>query len=256
MSEQISTSVDGRILHVWINRPEKKNALTVAMYAALRDALRRAEADCDIRVTVISGSETVFSAGNDIVDFLQAPAMDEHSPVFQFLHTLVDAQKPIVAAVNGAAVGIGTTMLLHCDLVYAGRSARFHLPFVNLGLVPEAGSSLLLPLSLGHRHAAALLMLGDPFDAETAREVGIVNAVVADGDVLGLAMDAAHQLAAKPPAALRQTKQLMKQHTTAMLRTAITGEAELFRARLASPEAAEAFTAFMERRKPDFSKFV
>ncbi len=255
MSDQILTTLEDRILRITINRPEKKNALTVAMYGALTEALRRGESDPAVRALVISGGPAIFSAGNDIADFMQWPPTDDDSPVFQFLRTLVGAQKPLVAGVEGVAVGIGVTLLLHCDLVYAGRSARFHLPFVNLGLVPEAGSSLLLPMSLGHRRAAALLMLGNPFDATTAQEAGIVNSIVADGESLAAGLDAARQLAAKPPAALRQTKLLMKQHTAALLNDAIRAEALAFRARLTSPEADEAFAAFLERRKPDFSKF-
>lgn len=255
MSDNIITAIEERILRIQINRPEKKNALTVAMYQALTEALRQGESDPTVRALILTGAPSVFSAGNDIADFMQWPPNDDSSPVFQFLHTLVGAQKPLVAAVEGVAVGIGVTMLLHCDLVYAGRSARFHLPFVNLGLVPEAGSSLLLPLSLGQRRAAALLMLGDPFDAAAAQEAGIVNQVVDDGMSLAAALDAARRFAAKPPAALRQTKQLMKQHTAALLHEAIRAEALAFRERLASPEAGEAFAAFMERRRPDFSRF-
>jgi enoyl-CoA hydratase/carnithine racemase len=255
MSNLILTTLEERILRIQINRPEKKNALTVAMYGALTDALRSGESDPTVRAVVISGAGGVFSAGNDIADFMQWPPVTDDSPVFQFLRTLVGAQKPLLAAVEGVAVGIGVTMLLHCDLIYAGRSARFQLPFVNLGLVPEAGSSLLLPVALGQRRAAALLMLGDPFDATTAQEAGIVNRVVGDGESLPVALETARQLAARPPAALRQTKWLMKRHTAALLDEAIRIEAQAFRERLSSPEANEAFTAFMERRKPDFSRF-
>jgi enoyl-CoA hydratase/carnithine racemase len=255
MPDHVLVSVEERICRIQLHRPEKKNALTGAMYAALAGALAAAEADPAVRALLVSGTESVFSAGNDIADFAGGFSMDEDSPVVRFLDALTGAQKPIVAAVNGPAVGIGTTMLLHCDLVYAGRSARFQLPFVNLGLVPEAGSSYILPQMLGHARAAELLMLGEPFDAETARACGIVNAVVDDGETLPRALAAAQSLAAKPPAALRLTKQMLKQAGGDALRRAIRAEAEQFRARLATPEAAEAVRAFMERRKPDFSRF-
>lgn len=255
MSDTVQVAIEDAIAHIQINRPEKKNALTIAMYAALADALRRAESDDSVRVVLFSGAESAFCAGNDLSDFLQAPPIDESSPAFQFLHVLASAQKPLVAAVRGVAIGIGVTMLLHCDLVYAGRGARFQLPFVNLGLVPEAGSSLLLPQMLGHRGAAALLMLGDAFDADAAHAAGIVNAVVPDGEVLPIAQVAAHALAAKAPEALRLTKQLMKSHNQPALNTAMTTEARIFSQRLTSAEATEAFQAFFERRKPDFSQF-
>jgi enoyl-CoA hydratase/carnithine racemase len=256
MPDNVLVAVEERICRIQMHRPEKKNALTAAMYAALADAVLAAGADPAVRVLLIAGTESVFSAGNDIADFAGGFSMDEGSPVVRFLDALVGAAKPIVAAVNGPAIGIGTTMLLHCDLAYAGRSARFQLPFVNLGLVPEAGSSYLLPRMVGHARAAELLMLGEPFDAETARACGIVNAVVDDAEALPRALAAAHALAAKPPAALRLTKQMLKQAGGDTLRQVIRAEAEQFRARLAAPEAAEAFQAFMERRKPDFSRFA
>ena len=255
MSELILVSVEERILRIQINRAEKKNALTQAMYASLAQALEEGEANPDVRAVLIMGSGGVFSAGNDISDFLTAFSMDESSPVLRFLHALAGAQKPIVAAVQGPAIGICTTLLLHCDLVFAGRGAKFQLPFVNLGLVPEAGSSLILPALLGQRGAAALLLLGDSFDAETAQRAGIVNTVVADGDVVETALAAARTLSAKPPAALRLTKQLMKRWSADGVREAVGHEAALFAQQLRSPEAAEALQAFMERRKPDFSRF-
>lgn len=255
MSDLVLVSAVDRILRIQINRPEKKNALTQAMYAAMAQALADADADAGVRAILFLGSGGIFSAGNDIADFLSAFAMDESSPVLRFLHALAGAQKPIVAAVQGPAIGIGTTMLLHCDLVYAGRGARFQLPFVNLGLVPEAGSSLILPALAGYHGAAALLLLGEPFDADTALRAGIVNAVVADGDVVETALAAAQTLCQKPPAALRLTKQLMKRWTAAAVREAMMAEAALFVDQLRSPEAAEAVQSFMERRQPDFSRF-
>jgi enoyl-CoA hydratase/carnithine racemase len=255
MSESIQVRGDGQILHLQINRPEKKNALTQAMYAEMADGLARAQDDRAVRVVLLSGTESVFSAGNDISDFLTAFSMDAQSPVVRFLTLLAHFPKPVVAAVNGPAIGIGTTMLLHCDLVYSGRGARFQLPFVNLGLVPEAASSLILPATLGHRRAAALLMLGEPFDAETALALGIVNGVVEDEAVLASALRAATALAEKPPAALRLTKSLMRQWQLEGIEHALAVESGLFAQQLKGPEAQEALKAFMERRKPDFSSF-
>ncbi|MFN8444041.1 MAG: enoyl-CoA hydratase [Caldilineaceae bacterium] len=255
MSQQIIVSQSNRILQIQINRPEKRNALTQEMYSAMNDAIAKAESDSDTRVILFRGHESAFTAGNDILDFVQSPPAGEDSPVFRFLRAISTAKKPLVAAVNGVAVGIGTTLLLHCDLVYAGQSARFQLPFVNLGLVPEAGSSWILPQMVGQRRAAELLLLGDAFDATTAHSLGIVNKVIADGDVLSCALSAAEQLAAKPPSALRLSKQLMKQHSDATLQAIIGEEGRLFAEQLLSEEAAEALQAFLEKRKPDFSRF-
>jgi enoyl-CoA hydratase/carnithine racemase len=255
-SENILVSDEGRVRIIRMNRPAKKNALTQAMYSALVDALSAADADEQVRVLLLTGTEMVFSAGNDIGDFATNFSLDDSSPVSRFLHGLVAARKPIVAAVNGPAVGIGTTMLLHCDLVYCGRGARFQLPFVNLGLVPEGGSSLILTAMLGNRRAAELLLLGDPFDAEKAREYAIVNAVLADGEVYPHALEVAQALAAKPPKALRLSKQLLKRWSDEEVRAALRAEAEHFAERLHGAEAAEAMSAFMERRKPDFSRFA
>ncbi len=254
-SENVIVSDAGRVRMIRIHRPEKKNALTQAMYASLADAIAQAESDAQVRVLLLTGTDELFSAGNDIADFASNFTLDESSPVSRFLRGLATAAKPVVAAVNGPAIGIGTTMLLHCDLVYCGRDARFQLPFVNLGVVPEGGSSLILPAIMGHRQAAELLLLGDPFDAETARASGIVNAIVADGEVLPHALAVAQALAAKPPAALRSSKQLMKRWSADAVRSAMDEEATLFAQLLHSPEAAEAMQAFMERRKPDFSRF-
>src|SRR6266704_3336510 len=183
MADQVSVEVTDRILSVRMDRPEKKNALTRAMYIAMTEALRQAEANSAVRVIFITGTGDSFTAGNDLVDFANA-APGETSPAIAFLQTLAGAQKPVVAAVNGTAIGIGTTMLLHCDLVYAASSARFQLPFVNLGLCPEAASSFILPRMMGHHRAAELLFLGGPFDAGMARDFGIVNEVYADQELL------------------------------------------------------------------------
>lgn len=255
MTDQILTSIDDGVMTIRINRPEKKNALTVAMYGALADAMQSAATDDAVRVALIAGAPGAFSAGNDIMDFMENPPFDANSPVAAFLLAIVSAPKPVVAAVNGVAVGVGATMLLHCDLVYAGESARFHLPFVNLALVPEAGSSYLLPRMAGHQRAAELLMLGNPFDAQTAHEIGFVNEVVGDDAVESRALAVARELAAKPPAALRLTKALLKRGAAEKLEETIYHEMGQFSSLLRSPEAAEAFTAFMERRKPDYSRF-
>jgi enoyl-CoA hydratase/carnithine racemase len=229
-----------------IDRPEKKNAITAAMYTALADGLSAAAADDDVAVVVIAGQGATFTAGNDLRDFMEHPPAGVDAPVFRFLETVVGFDKPLVAAVRGAAIGIGTTMLLHCDLVYAGTSARFHLPFVDLGLVPEAASSLLLPRLAGHQRAAQLLMLGEPFDAAMAATIGLVNAVVPDGDVVEYAMARAHALAAKPRAAVRETKRLMRADRGAVM-DAMRREAASFVAALRSPDAAAAFRAFLTR---------
>lgn len=254
MTNHILTDTKDHILTLTLNRPEKKNALTRAMYAALADAINRANNDPDVRVLLITGSGDSFTSGNDIMDFLHQPPTDETTPVTHFLQAIATGQKCLVAAVNGLAIGVGTTMLLHCDLVYAAASARLQLPFVNLGVVPEAGSTYLLPRLMGHQRAAELLLLGETFSAAKGQQVGIINEVVADEALLPHAWGAAQKLAAKPPAALRMAKALMKQNGRLTLQ-AMHQESQQFRDRLQSPEAIEAFTAFLERRPPDFSQF-
>ena len=238
------------------NRPGKKNALNNEMYAAVVEAFRRADDDEGIRVIMITGTQECFTSGNDLAEFLASQRAGEPSPVMLFLAAISEARKPVVAAVQGNAVGVGVTMLLHCDLVFAGRSALFQMPFVNLGLCPEAGSTLLLPLLMGHQRAAELLLLGGPFPAEAAREAGIVNAVLPDDEVIEMSMAKARQLANQPPAAVRLAKSLLKREYAASLRETIAYEGKHFRDLLKSPEAMEAFTAFMEKRKPDFSKCI
>jgi enoyl-CoA hydratase/carnithine racemase len=241
---------DGALLRLQINRPEKKNALTGAMYASLAEGLRSADDDHDVRVALIHAAGEAFTAGNDLRDFLEHPPQGPESPVFQFMTALAGLQKPVVAAVQGPAVGIGTTMLFHCELVYAAQGARFHMPFVDLGLVPEFGSSLLVPALAGYRRACEYLLLGRPFDAEAAREIGLVNAVLPAGEVLAAAVAAARALAEKPAAAVRLSKMLMRRGIAAALETALDDETRLFAERLVSPEAREAFSAFLEKRKP------
>lgn len=254
MSENILTELRDGILRIEIRRPEKKNALTSAMYAAMADALDRAAREDAVRVVLIHGQPGVFTAGNDLADFLNGPG-DPGRPVFSFLRSIAVAPKPLIAAVSGNAVGVGTTMLLHCDLVYAGESARFQLPFVNLGLCPEAASSLLLPRLVGHQRAAELLFFGEPFDAVRAREIGLVNAIHAEAVLLDAALERAHKLTTLPAASLRATKMLLKKAQAAMVTQAMQDEGAVFQQRLASPEAKEAFSAFLEKRKPDFSRF-
>jgi enoyl-CoA hydratase/carnithine racemase len=254
-AELIQCETSKGILTLRINRPDKKNALNLPMYKAMADGLAKAASDDAVRVILISGGDECFTSGNDLADFLSDPPTGPESPVMQFLIAISEARKPIVAAVNGLAVGIGVTMLLHCDLVYIGKSATFQMPFVNLGLCPEAGSTLLLPRLMGHQRAAELLLLGEVFSAGTACSLGIATEICPDGDVLATARIRALQLAAQPAAAVRLAKDLLKREYAPRLRETIAEEGVQFMARLKSPEAAEALQAFMQRRKPDFSKF-
>jgi enoyl-CoA hydratase/carnithine racemase len=231
-----------------IDRVEKRNALTAAMYTALADALDRAAADVAVRVVVIRGAGGVFTAGNDLADFLRDPPTGMDSPVMRFLATVADFPKPLVAAVRGPAVGVGTTLLLHCDLVYAGDDVTLLLPFVDLGLVPEAASSLLLPQQLGHHRAAAALLLGEPIDPATALAAGLVNAILPPAEVEGAALDAARRLAAKPPTSLVETKRLLKSGQRDAVHARIEEEAAVFARLLGEPAAQNAFRAFLDRR--------
>lgn len=255
MNDHILVSQDAGILKIQLNRPEKRNALTAAMYAAMSDALDRAEVDPEIRVVFITGTTDCFTSGNDVVDFVQNPPSGVQSPVFRFLQLVTTFKKPIVAAVNGHAVGIGTTLLLHCDLIYAAESTVFQAPFVNLGLCPEAASSYLLPALVGLPKAAEILMLGEPFNAETALRYGLVNAVLPDHECQKIAYEKANKLAAQPAAAVRLTKQLMRKTRAEPVTKAMAEESQHFIAMLKSPEAEEAMSAFLQKRKPDFSKF-
>ena len=245
----------GAIQRIQINRPEKKNALTAAMYTAFAEAILAAERDPGVRVMLIGGAGDAFTAGNDLQDFLAHAPQGGPRPVLDFLQVFSHAAKPIVAAVHGVAVGVGTTMLAHCDLVYAAEGTKFSMPFVNLGLCPENASSFLLPAILGYQRAAELLMFGEPFDAAKAREIGLVNAVVPLAELAATATAAAQKLAAKPPASLRLTKRLMRRAWMPEIEAALAEESKAFAERLSSPEAKEAFTAFFEKRAPDFSRF-
>ncbi|MDB5873688.1 MAG: enoyl-CoA hydratase [Ramlibacter sp.] len=254
MSNDILTHVEAGVMTITLNRLDRKNSITSAMYGAMADALATAASDPGIRVAVLQGHETVFSAGNDIGDFLNKPPAGMDSPVFRFLTGIANFPKPLLAAVCGPAVGVGTTMLFHCDLVYAGDNAAFSMPFVNLGLCPEAGSSLLVPQMLGYHRAAEALLLGEPFMAEAALEVGLVNRVVPPTEANGVAQAAAKKLAAKPISALVETKRLMKKGQQQLVLQQMAEEGKSFSRMLGEPAAKEAFGAFMEKRKPDFSK--
>jgi len=249
-----TANVDG-IATIEIARPEKKNALTQAMYTAMAEALVAADADPAIRAVLITGQPGVFTSGNDLEDFMQRPPQGEDSPVFVFMKALAECGKPVVAAVTGAAIGIGTTMLLHCDLVYVSDEARLAMPFVSLGLVPEYASSLLFPQRIGHVKAVEHLLLGDPFTGQTAVDMGIANGVLPAGEVVNHARRMAERFNALPPGAVRESKALMRRGQKALVLETIAAEGELFARRLRSPEAMEAFRAFFEKRKPDFTKF-
>ena len=257
MSEYISVSRDDAVLRLGFNRPDKKNAITAEMYGALADALEDAEKDDNIRAVLFEASGDMFTAGNDIGDFMagESGLSDPHQtpPVMRFLHALAKAEKPLIAAVQGGAVGVGVTMLLHCDLVYASKNATFHTPFVNLALVPEAASSLLLPRLAGHQRAAEMLLAGKKIDAWRAEELGFVNEVVGNKKIATAGLKAARKIAAKAPAAVRLTKNLMKGDREEMI-AHMEKESAHFAAQLTSAEFREAGTAFMEKRAPDFSK--
>ena len=252
MSELVKIERDGGVLVVTLARPEKKNALTGAMYEKLIAAFADAAQDEAIGALMIEGGGGVFSAGNDIGDFLAialAPgAAMKDAPGVRFIYALARFAKPLVAAVDGAAIGIGATLCLHCDLVYASPAARFHMPFVDLGLAPEAGSSLLVPQRFGRARAAEALLLCEPFDAEAARAGGLVNAVVESAELHGHALAKAKALAAKPRQALLAARRLIRGDPTALI-ARMDEEVELFSAGLKSPEARAAFMAFMSRAK-------
>ncbi|MCA0211684.1 MAG: enoyl-CoA hydratase [Proteobacteria bacterium] len=254
MTQDILSHTEAGVTTITLNRVDKKNSITAAMYGAMADALQAAAADAAVRVVVFQGHETIFSAGNDIGDFLNKPPAGKDSPVFRFLHGIAAFPKPLIAAVCGPAVGVGTTMLFHCDLVYAGDNAAFSMPFVNLGLCPEAASSLLVPQMLGYHRAAEALLMGEPFMAEAALEVGLVNRVVPPTEANAYAQAQARKLAAKPISSLVETKRLMKKGQATLVAQQMAEEGASFGRMLGEPAAKEAFTAFMERRKPDFSK--
>lgn len=256
MSEILNINTENRICQILMNRPEKKNALTLEMYQGLTDAMIAADESPDVRVIVLGSTSDSFCAGNDIADFIAAVSRPDavKVPLF-FLQTLASLKTPLIAAVSGAAVGIGSTVLLHCDLVVASDQAHLQLPFARLGLVPEGGSSLLMPQLVGHRRAFELLVMGDSFSAETARELGLVNWVVAHESVQQRALLEATKLAALAPEAVRQSKAMLRSHTQTQVEAVLVAEVKQFAERLTSEEAGEALMAFMEKRAPDFSRF-
>jgi len=254
MGDLIRKDLTNRIMTLTINRPDKKNALTASMYATLSEAINLADKNVEVRTILVTGTADSFTAGNDLMDFLENPPVNSSSPVFQFMHAIAGTKKPVVAAVNGLAIGIGTTMLLHCDIVYAVESARFQLPFVNLGLVPELGSSLILPALAGRACAAEMLMFGDPFYAKKALDIGLINTMCSADDLMLTARGGAEKLASKPPAALRETKALLNMNLKT-IRARIDHEAKVFGERLKSAEVKESIAAFYEKRAPDFTTF-
>jgi enoyl-CoA hydratase/carnithine racemase len=239
----------GNILSVQLNRPAKKNAMTSSMYITMAELLDGAAKDDQIRVVLWHGAGDSFSAGNDLEDFMKNPPGPGESPQARLMHALINFEKPLVAAVQGAAIGGGTTMLAHCDFVYAGESAKFQLPFVNLALVPEFGSSYLLPLRFGHVRAAELILLGQPFGASRAAELGLVTQVVPDQQLLAIATETARRLAEKPAAAVQACKRLLKQAFREQLEQAVKFENEEFAVRVRSDEAKEVFKAFFAKRQ-------
>lgn len=255
-SENISTRLEDGILSIYINRPDKKNALTQDMYTALCEALDELDSNPQARVGFITGTPDCFTAGNDLADFLNSPPTPgSEPPVFRFLKTLPRVEKPLVAAVNGPAVGIGTTLLLHCDLVYAAREAKLQLPFASLGACPEAGSALLLPQTMGYQKAAELLMLCDFFSGEQGKELGLINEVFSADDYQEKAYAQAKRIALQPASSMRVTKMLLKKSNEKALADIMEIEMDYFARMLRSPEAKEAISAFMEKRKPDFTQF-
>lgn len=251
----IKTATINGVATIEIARPEKKNSLTLAMYQAMADAIDAAQADAAVRALLITGQPGAFTSGNDLEDFMQRPPTGDDSPVLRFMRALSGCSKPVVAAVTGAAVGIGTTMLLHCDLVYVSDEARLAMPFVALGLVPEFASSLLIPQLVGHAKAAQLLLLGEPFTGSDAVEFGIANAVLPPEEVLPFARRMAERFNTLPAGAVRDAKRLMRGASKDLVQQTIAAEVAIFATRLRSPEAQEAFQAFFQKRKPDFSKF-
>jgi enoyl-CoA hydratase/carnithine racemase len=251
---EILTERSGSILRIEFNRPQKKNAMTAAMYTGFAALLNDAGKDENIRVVLLHGAGDSFTAGNDLEDFMNHPPGPGESPQTQLIQALINFDKPIVAAVRGAAVGSGTTMLTFCDFVYAGESTKFQMPFVNLGLVPEFGTSYSVPRAIGYLNASELFLLGTPFDAARAAGLGLVTAVVQDRMLMETATETAQKLAEKPAGALRASKRLLKRSFREQIEQAVAAEVEEFAARVRSADAKEAITAFFEKRPPDFSK--
>jgi enoyl-CoA hydratase/carnithine racemase len=253
MKEIITEHSEG-ILRVALNRPTKRNAMTSSMYVTLAEVFTDAANDERTRVVLWRGAGDSFCAGNDIEDFLKNPPGPGESPQARLMNALVDFDKPIVVAVQGAAIGGGTTMLMHCDFVYAGESARFRMPFIDLAVVPEFGSSCSVPARIGHLRAAELILLGLPFDAKRAAELGLVTQVVSDQNLLATATETARKLAAKPAGTLQASKRLMKRSVHEQIKAAMKAENEEFSVQVRSEDAKEAFAAFLEKRPPDFNR--
>lgn len=255
MSEHVRVEKRGAVLSITLARPERRNAITIAMYAALADAVEKGAAEPSIRLITFRGEGQDFAAGNDLADFLQAvPGEREEIAVWRFLRVLAACETPLIAAVHGNCVGIGTTMLLHCDLVVAEEGTRFSLPFVDLGLVPEAASSLLLPRLAGRRLAARYLLLGEAIGIDEAQSIGLVSHRAAQGELDHCLTLIVQRLLAKPPEALKQAQQLLRHGARDEIMERMRLESTVFGERLKSPEVAEAITAFFEKREPDFSK--
>ena len=251
----IKTATFNGVATIEIARPEKKNAITSAMYHAMAAALDAAATDPKVRAVLITGQPGIFTSGNDIEDFMQRPTDGAEAPAIVFMRALLGCDKPVVAAVTGAAIGIGTTLLLHCDFVYVSDEARLAMPFVSLGLVPEFASSLVVPQLMGNVRAAEKILLGDPFTGAEAVECGIANAVLPANEVVLHARRVAERFNALPPGAVQESKRLLRRARAAAVMETIGVESEIFARRLRSPEAQEAFSAFFQKRKPDFSKF-
>lgn len=256
-TDNVQVSTENGVMHIVLNRPERKNALSLAMYKKLGDSIRAGSEDGKVRVILLSGAGGSFTSGNDLGDFAKhkGTLSPEENPTPKFMSALLGCDKPVVAAVQGPAVGIGTTMLLHCDLVYADSSAYFQLPFAKLGLVPEFASSVVLSQLVGHQRAAELLYLSDRFSAERARELGIVNALFAENELMAAVQERCQQLTKQPASGLRATKQLLKQDIRERAQAVMEREQVHFKKGLQSPEFAEAVAAFSEKREPDFSNF-
>ena len=257
MSEYITTKSINGVFHIIFNRPEKRNALTRAMYAGFAEGIDKAEKDPTIRVILIYGNGKCFCAGNDLRDFQDLEwGRDQTRPTLNWTELILRAKKPIIAAVHGYSIGVGVTMLLHFDLIYAGTGCKFQFPFVNLGLVPEFGSTFNLPELIGHQRAAELFFFGDWFTADDAKKMGMVNKIFPENELINQVTLLAEKLAKQPPGALRKTKELIKKHHLGVLAKLMPEEGLEFSRRQKSPEAQEAFKAFFEKRKPDFSKFT
>lgn len=252
---QILAQLDSRVLTLSFNRPERKNALTLAMYGALADLIKTADEDNEVRVLVLTGTDEFFTSGNDLMDFMNEPEIHDNHPVVRFMEALRRCSKPVVAVVRGHAVGIGTTLLLHCDLVYAADDARLQLPFVNLGLCPEYASSYLVPRLVGQQKAAELFLLGEPFSGADAAALGLVTKAVPWDELTEYSRAKISRLALQPPGAVRRTKALLRAATNAPVDACLRAEFSGFAAGLVSDECKESVTAFFEKRAPDFSRF-